>query len=522
MTANLASSERKLSVAIIGSAEFTRYLHTDLYRSSSTISISTGSYEESWHLLTSFRPELLVIEIGPRFDERTYQRVRGFLTQLRSRTESVPYVCIALTASERFFFGGDLLFSEAATDKIDSEAPGLVDTFLVQPPINMPEVPTVSEQLMQLIDILSASQRERIRASLRNPNLGSSTTLAELFPALNTPGWVQSLADTKSRELWLKWLPRYAGYLNESPLIVGQTGTGKTNLALALHILSGRSGKFVSITPRDFSSSELVQAELFGAVSGAYTGAVDKWGLVKSAERGTLFIDELQSIDKDLQGKLITFIENKSYRRVGSSESIAADVRFIFATNRSLSDLLSNEVLRDDFAYRLERVQLQLLPLKERKLDIPAALAFALAKVHRQRPQPEPILGFSSAAYKLLMSHPWPGNLRQLENAVAKLCEHADMQQQGLVEEQAVRELAGSLLMTNPTSRGEVLARAAFDIARFALAAENVSLASCIEQLTERALLNAVDATSGDLQAASQLIGENRELLELVTSRIKE
>ena len=144
------------------------------------------------------------------------------------------------------------------------------------------------------------------------------------------------MCDPASRNVWMRWLPRYARYVNENPLIAGPTGSGKTRLADALHELSGREGPFISITPRDFSSTELVQAELFGAVAGAYTGAVEKWGLVKRADKGTLFIDELQSIDKDLQGKLITFIENKTYRRVGEAESHRADVRFIFATNQDI------------------------------------------------------------------------------------------------------------------------------------------------------------------------------------------
>ena len=209
-------------------------------------------------------------------------------------------------------------------------------------------MPQLTDQMMHVIRLYAHELDRRSRGALPLQPLGSE-------------GWVQSLADLSSRELWMRWLPRYASYTNENPIIIGETGTGKTNLAYALHRLSGREGEFVSVTPRDFSSAELVQAELFGAVAGAYTGAVDKWGLVKSAEKGTLFIDELQSIDKDLQGKLITFIENKTYRRVGSAESIEADVRFVFASNKTLYEMMESDILRHDFAYRLERVQLSSL-----------------------------------------------------------------------------------------------------------------------------------------------------------------
>ncbi|MCB0339613.1 MAG: sigma 54-interacting transcriptional regulator, partial [Bdellovibrionales bacterium] len=327
--------------------------------------------------------------------------------------------------------------------------------------------------------------------------------------------WVHSLADPNSRELWMRWLPRYAAYTNENPIILGETGTGKTRLAHALHLLSNRSGPFVSITPRDFSSSELVQAELFGAVAGAYTGAVDKWGLVKSAEKGTLFIDELQSIDKDLQGKLITFIENKRYRRVGSADTTEADVRFVFATNQSIEDMVSSDTLREDFAYRLERVQLELRPLRERRLDISAALGHALAKLRRQRPQANPIMGMTSTAYRMLFCHNWPGNLRQLENTVAKLCEYTDMRDHELIDEVAVAHVFDSRLSGTAATIGEVLAQASLKLARYALSKKPEDIETSIERFRAEIRSSALESTGGDIIKAAHLIGENEHLLEL-------
>ncbi|RIL05623.1 MAG: hypothetical protein DCC75_11535, partial [Proteobacteria bacterium] len=290
----------------------------------------------------------------------------------------------------------------------------------------------------------------------------------------------------------------------------------KTNLAFALHALSGRKGKFVSITPRDFSSSELVQAELFGAVEGAYTGAVEKWGLVKSAEKGTLFIDELQSIDKDLQGKLITFIENKTYRRVGSAESISADVRFVFASNRAMSDMMETQILRDDFAYRLERVQLELLPLAERRLDISAALAFALAKIRRQRPHTFPVLGLSPDAYRLLFSHRWPGNLRQLENSLAQLCELADMQQSPLINENYVNQLFESKLRGLGTTPQEIICQASLTLAKEAIVRSFTSLSRGCERLLELGREVALESCGGDTAKAAQLINEDSQVMRLL------
>lgn len=517
-SSQMTSESGGLAIALVGSPAFVRASYSKIQSQLANNKIVTGSYGEIWGLLTSARPDLLVIEIGAGYDDRTHRHISSVLQKLRSRTDRPPYTAIALTSSDRFFYGGDLLFLTPDGQEKD-DLKGVVHSFLAQPPSNLPHLPDVAQQLVNLVETLTGAQRERVRDSVRGSSTSEPPYLANLFPSLNSPGWVQSMADPQSRDLWLKWLPRYARYLNESPLIVGQTGTGKTNLAYALHLLSGRAGKFVSITPRDFSSSELVQAEMFGSVAGAYTGAVDKWGLVKSAERGTLFIDELQSIDKDLQGKLITFIENKSYRRVGSSESVSADVRFIFATNQPLPELLEKGVLRDDFAYRLERVQLELKPLADRKLDIAAALAYALAKIHRQRPQPDPIIGLTQAAYRLLLAYPWPGNLRQLENGVAKLCERADMQGKVIIDDLAVREITGAMLMGSAHSKPAVLARAAIEVAKFAVGDEQVSLHSCIDKLTERTFELAVESTGGDLAAAAELIGESPDLVQLYSER---
>jgi len=307
-------------------------------------------------------------------------------------------------------------------------------------------------------------------------------------------------------------LPRYAQYSNENPLIIGETGTGKTRLAQAMHKLSDRSGDFISITPRDFSSSELIQSELFGAVQGAYTGAIDKWGLVKSAEKGTLFIDELQSIDKALQGKLITFIENKLYRRVGSTESISANVRFVFASNVGLFEMMESDTLRHDFAYRLERVTLELPPLRTRRLDIAAGVAYAMAKIVRQRPNSLLITGLSPEAYKAIFSHNWPGNLRQLENIIAKLCESAEFKGQKLIEVTDTSKIFISKLLGSLSSSSDILTKSALELQT----RRPKTLKESLEIFSLLARQNALEATGGDIEAASQLLEETPNILNFM------
>ena len=494
-------SSFSISSVILGAPDFCRRFDSMLNNLQPGTATAKGSLSEAWSLLLSSKPQLVLIEMGEQSSDRRQAALRRLLSQLRERLDIQPHVALVLTSPGQLLAAGDLLFANA----LDFSPSLFIDTMLAAPPAGIPSSPSLIQQLGNLLEMLSGT--------LARQGDGKAA-----LPPLGAPGWVTSLADPQSRELWMKWLPRYASYTNENPLIIGATGTGKTNLAYALHLLSGRKGEFIAITPRDFSSSELVQAELFGAVAGAYTGAVDKWGLVKRAEKGTLFIDELQSIDKDLQGKLITFIENKIYRRVGSSETVSADVRFVFAANRTLPDMLNAGILRDDFAYRLERVQLELLPLASRRLDIVAAMAYALAKIQRQRPDARPVLGMDAAAYRALFCQNWPGNLRQLENTIARLCEICDINSRNLIDIQITSKVLGSRVSTPASSTQEIVAQAATTLAVMALENQISSLEEGVEKLAEIARLTAIETCGGETARAAQLLKENENILKVVSA----
>ncbi len=469
--------------------------------------VTSASPAEARAALVAERPEILIIDIGLHTAARDYVWLRSFLGQVRERYGKGVYTILAITTPEKLAFGGLLLL----TEDLSGQPSGLIDNLIIAPPSGVPSIATLEGQL---IDCLGYAAEELERRAEGKPAL----------PSLWESGWVPVMCDPESRNVWMRWLPRYAVYINENPLIVGPTGAGKTRLAEAIHRLSGREGPFVSITPRDFSSTELVQAELFGAVAGAYTGAVEKWGLVKKAERGTLFIDELQSIDRDLQGKLITFIENKTYRRVGEADSHQADVRFVFATNRSLQDLVQDGSLRDDFAYRLERLQIALTPLHNRRLDISAGISFALAKVLQERSRIRgkqqtlntiPIEGLTEGAYRVLFSSAWPGNLRQLENTVAKLIELADIKNLRLIDQECTGGTMKGLLGRTEASSADVFERAAIDIALQSNTEGFTGLSECTLALADSARTRALELTGGDMAKAARLIQDSEKAMNL-------
>ncbi len=499
-------AEKPLSLMIAGSSDFVRRLASALQ---SSVSLRDRSHvlptalAELRSALMSERPDLLLIDIGLSTTPSDVEWLREVLAFARNRIGDSLHIVLAATASERFFYVGDLLFEHDAP----VTASLLIDSLIISPPPGATGSPTIEEQLFDLVEHLlelRALPDEKFK-----------------LPTLSSEHWAPALCDPSSRAIWMRWLPRFARYTSENPLIVGPSGSGKTKLAAALHYLSGRKGPFVSMTPRDFSSNELVQAELFGAVPGAYTGAVEKWGLVHKAEKGTLFIDELQSIDRDLQGKLITFVESKSYRRVGEAESHHADVRFVFATNRPLQELVSSGALRDDFAYRLERLQIELKPLHERRLDIAAGLCYALAKVARERKTAnsiggqEPVEGFSADAYRRLYAAAWPGNLRQLENAVAKLIESTQIAKLRTVPEHQVDETLQRMLGYRPPSATDIFARAATAAAEEAQREGIHDIDRLSTRLVELVRTIALEAVGGDVSKAAELIHDNVEALSI-------
>jgi DNA-binding NtrC family response regulator len=202
-------------------------------------------------------------------------------------------------------------------------------------------------------------------------------------------------------------------------LITGESGTGKELVANALHQRSPRgSGPFIKLHCAALAES-LLESELFGHERGSFTGAMArKDGRFQLADGGTLFLDEIGEISASIQVKLLRFLQEHEFERVGGTQTIRVDVRVIAATNRDLPEEIARGRFREDLYYRLNVVAIEMPPLRDRRSDIPALAKFFLDRYARDNAKS--IEGFSPEAIELLTAYDWPGNVRELENAVER------------------------------------------------------------------------------------------------------
>jgi DNA-binding NtrC family response regulator len=203
---------------------------------------------------------------------------------------------------------------------------------------------------------------------------------------------------------------------NSTILITGETGSGKEVVARAIHHNSARRGhRFVALNCSAIPET-LLEAELFGHVRGAFTGAVGaRQGRFEQAHKGTLFLDEVGTMSTALQMKLLRALQEREFERVGDSQTIKVDVRVIAATNSELSKMVAEGTFREDLYYRLHVIPIQLPPLRDRREDIPVLVKHFLEKF-----APGTAMQVSQGAMRAMMAYQWPGNVRQLENAMER------------------------------------------------------------------------------------------------------
>jgi transcriptional regulator with PAS, ATPase and Fis domain len=209
-------------------------------------------------------------------------------------------------------------------------------------------------------------------------------------------------------------------------LITGETGTGKELIAKAIHANSPRSDYLFVPVNSGSLPPDLLESTLFGHVKGAFTSALQtKKGYFEVANRGTIFFDEIGTIGVETQAKLLRVIQEKEFIALGSTEPVRVDVRILAATNADLRKLVEEGKFREDLYYRLNVINLQLPPLRDRKEDIPPLVSHFFTKYCRENEKfldasKNSVLTFAPDAMQLLMEHNWPGNVRELENVVER------------------------------------------------------------------------------------------------------
>jgi two-component system, NtrC family, response regulator AlgB len=214
-------------------------------------------------------------------------------------------------------------------------------------------------------------------------------------------------------------LARQVAISEATVLLRGESGTGKSVLARAIHSWSHRAAKPLGIVSCPSFPSELLESELFGHVKGAFTGAVrDNPGRIAATEGGTLVLDEIGDLSLSLQPKLLRFLQDREYERVGDYATHKADVRIIAATNVHLETAVREGRFREDLFYRLNVIQIEIPPLRERPEDV-VALAERLLVFHG-RNNHRLFAGFTKEALQALATYPWPGNVRELSNVVER------------------------------------------------------------------------------------------------------
>jgi DNA-binding NtrC family response regulator len=202
-------------------------------------------------------------------------------------------------------------------------------------------------------------------------------------------------------------------------LLLGESGTGKELFARAIHQLSPRRDRpFVAVNCAAIPDT-LIENELFGHEKGAYTGATSRGaGKFELAHSGTVFLDEIGELGVGVQSKILRVLQERTFERIGGTALIASDVRIICATNRNLADAVRSGHFRDDLYFRVNVFPIEIPPLRERREDIDALVAFFMDKFRRELGKPN--MAISEDALAVLRAHPWPGNVRELENCIER------------------------------------------------------------------------------------------------------
>jgi DNA-binding NtrC family response regulator len=284
---------------------------------------------------------------------------------------------------------------------------------------------------------------------------------------------------------------------NETILIVGETGTGKDLIAKKIHDLSPRKNKpYIAVNLASISQS-LFESELFGNLKGSFTGSTnDKIGYFEAANGGTIFLDEIGELPKELQGKLLRAIQYNEIFKIGSSNPVKLDIRIIAATNRDLVDAVNKGNFRADLYYRLNRGHISLPPLRKRGNDV-ILLSNNLIKI-ANKTYNKNILGLTREAIAQLRNYPFPGNVRELENIIFNsVVQSEDNQRLAVVEIPRVTEI-----VENELKKSEILIS--------------------FEEAEKKHIINVMGILNNNVRKAASILGVSERTLQRRLKKIRE
>ncbi len=273
-------------------------------------------------------------------------------------------------------------------------------------------------------------------------------------------------------------------------LLLGESGVGKEVLANRLHALSRRAAlPMVKLNCAAFPAN-MIEGELFGYVKGAFTGAVSDFpGMIFQAQGGTLFLDEVAEMPPELQTRFLRVLQEREYRQLGSSKTVKADFRLVAATNRPVAEAMRTGALRQDLYYRLNTFQVEIPPLRERREDIPALVQRFVKQFAARHGLPAPKV--QPEALERLRVHSWPGNIRELQNAIEYAVVLADAEGIGLNQLPVSLQVAPALHN----------------------ALEETGTASDLESRERQAVLQVLIETGGNKKRAAEILGIQRPTL---------
>ena len=362
------------------------------------------------------------------------------------------------------------------------------EMIIIRPPSKGEEA-TVEKMDIDLGTYEKGGQPEEIemdaaRQMLQKRQSMSDIDISHIYSATRT----QKLIGENQSILQLKKDIRKVAYLDCTVLILGETGSGKELIARAIHLLSPRKDKkFMAVNCGSFSE-ELLSNELFGHEREAFTGATQRqMGVFEATSGGTILMDEIGDTPRSMQVKLLRILENKTIIRVGGTDEIPVDVRILAATNQSLNNKIDDGEFREDLFYRLNAFILRIPPLRERTDDIPLLSTYFLDKYRKEFGKE--VKRISDEVQSILMAYSFPGNVRELENAI----------------ERSVIMCEGDELRKEHLPKRFVDVKQSIDFKRKNL----ISLA----ELEMQYILEVIKATKGNKSEAARILGINRASL---------